>query len=126
MIKSSGYEARLLEALRDPSEAAEYLTAVLADGDNNVFLLALRHVAEAHGGIGKLSGQARLNRVSLYRMLSARGNPELRSLGTLLNSPGLRLAIEVNPRQRRRRAIRNGRSNEKPLRGSMRESTRPA
>jgi probable addiction module antidote protein len=86
MIKSTSYEAQLIEALRDPTEAAEYLTAALADGDKDVFLLALRHVAEAHGGIGRLSARVRLNRVSLYRMLSARGNPALRSLGALLKS----------------------------------------
>jgi DNA-binding phage protein len=37
MIKSTSYEAQLIEALRDPTEAAEYLTAALADGDNDVF-----------------------------------------------------------------------------------------
>lgn len=103
MMKSRRYEARLPEALRDPAEAAAYLAAALADGDRDVFLLALRHVAEAHGGIGKLSGRARLNRVSLYRMLSARGNPELRSLGALLESLGLPLAVEVHRRRGRTR-----------------------
>lgn len=33
MIRSTSYEARLLEALRDPAEAAAYLTAALADGE---------------------------------------------------------------------------------------------
>jgi probable addiction module antidote protein len=107
MIRSTSYEARLLEALRDPAEAAAYLTAALADGDKDVFLLALRHVAEAHGGVGKLARRARLNRVSLYRTLSSRGNPELRSLGALLESLGLRLAVEVH-RRRVRRAARPG------------------
>jgi probable addiction module antidote protein len=93
----------LVEALRDPGEAAAYLTAALSDGDKDVSLLALRRVAEAHGGIGRLSGRARLNRVSLYRMLSARGNPELRSLGVLLDSFGLRLAVEVREGRARRR-----------------------
>jgi len=102
MIKRTSYEARLVAALRDPTEAAEYLTAALADGDKDVFLLALRRVAEAHGGIGKLSGRAGLNRVSLYRTLSARGNPELLSLGALLESLGLRLAVEVHERRARR------------------------
>lgn len=103
MTRSTSYEARLLEALRDPAEAAAYLTAALADGDKEVFLLALRHVAEAHGGIGKLAGRARLNRVSLYRTLSERGNPELHSLGALLEGLGLRLAVEVHRRRARRK-----------------------
>jgi probable addiction module antidote protein len=104
--KSAAYRPRLRRALRDRGEAAAYLTAALADGDKDVFLLALRHVAEAHGGVGELTRRARLNRVSLYRTLSARGNPELRSLGALLESLGLRLAIEVRRRRVRRTATR--------------------
>lgn len=46
---SRPYKEELLEDLRDPSEAAAYLTAALEDGSPNVFLLALRDVAEAHG-----------------------------------------------------------------------------
>lgn len=104
MAKSRSYQLDLVEALRDPIEAAEYLNAALEEGDKNVFLLALRNVAQARGGIRKLSARARLNRESLYRMLSARGNPELRSLGALLESLGLRLAIEAKPRRSRRLA----------------------
>jgi len=125
MIKSTSYEAQLIEALRDPTEAAEYLTAALADGDNDVFLLALRHVAEANGGIGRLSGRVQLNRVSLYRMLSARGNPELRSLGALLKSLGLRLAVEVNESRGRRRPRSSPRATRKPVRKSERTGARP-
>lgn len=125
MTKSTSYEAQLIEALRDPTEAAEYLTAALADGDNDVFLLALRHVAEANGGIGRLSGRVQLNRVSLYRMLSARGNPELRSLGALLKSLGLRLAVEVNESRGRRRPRSSPRATRKPVRKAERTGARP-
>lgn len=95
MAKSRSYQAELLEALRDPHEAAEYLNAALEEGDQQGFMLALRNVTEAQGGIGKLAERTTLNRESLYRMLSERGNPELRSLDALLHGMGLRLAIEV-------------------------------
>ena len=75
MIRSTSYEARLLEALRDPGEAAAYLTAALADGDKDVFLLALRHVADAHGGIGRLARRARLNRVPIRNRCIKRTEP---------------------------------------------------
>ena len=74
MVKTESYRANLLEALKDPETAAEYLSACLDDGDVEVFLLALRDVAEAQGGIRKLSGRAGLNRENLYRMLSGSGN----------------------------------------------------
>ncbi|MBI2877391.1 MAG: putative addiction module antidote protein [Candidatus Tectomicrobia bacterium] len=95
MPRSKSYQEELIEALKDPIEAAEYLNAALEDEDQEVFLLALRDVAEAHGGMTKLAQEAKLNRENLYRMLSKNGNPELHSLGTLLNTLGFRLAIEV-------------------------------
>ncbi|MEW6238100.1 MAG: hypothetical protein AB1656_22150 [Candidatus Omnitrophota bacterium] len=51
---SEPYQPHLLEALRDPCEAAEYLNAVLEEGDVNLLLLALKNVAEANGGLDQL------------------------------------------------------------------------
>ena len=96
MTKSKGYKEELIQSLKDPKEAAEYLNAALEEGSPEVFLLALKDVAEAlGGGMSKLARKTRLNRENLYRMLSEKGNPELRSMGTLLNALGFKLAIEV-------------------------------
>mgnify|MGYP001600588167 CR=1 FL=1 len=92
---SRPYKESLLEDLKDPNEAAEYLTAALEDGSPEVFLLALRDVAEAHG-MQRLAEGAQLNRESMYRMLSDQGNPQLSSLTAVLRQLGLRLAVEVN------------------------------
>ena len=78
--KTESYRESLLESLRNPEEAAQYLNACLEDEDARVFLLALRDVADARGGIRALSRDAHLNRESLYRMLSKSGNPSLDSL----------------------------------------------
>ena len=43
------YRIGLLEDLANPEEAAAYLNAALEDGDQEVFLLALRDVTEARG-----------------------------------------------------------------------------
>ena len=96
MKKSKSYQKTLIESLKDPSEAASYLNAVLEEGDSSLFLLALRNVAEARGGMASLSAKAKMNRESLYRTLSKHGNPELNSLEALLEALGLRLSIEVN------------------------------
>jgi probable addiction module antidote protein len=92
--KTTSYQEDLIEALKDPREAAAYLNVAMEEGDREVFLLAMRNVAEAHGGMAAVSAKARLNRESLYRMLSKRGNPEIKSIMTLLNSMGLKLSIE--------------------------------
>jgi len=95
MPPSKPYHPELIKALRDPREAVEYLNAALEDGDPEVFLLALRDIAEAQGGVTEVAEAAKLNRENLYRMLSNRGNPELRSLDALLHALGFRLAIAV-------------------------------
>jgi putative addiction module killer protein/probable addiction module antidote protein len=97
MMRSRLYKEGLLERLKDPQEAAAYLDAALEDGDTEVFLLALRDVAEARlGGMTTLAQQTGLNRETLYRTLSEKGNPELASLDKLLHAVGLRLAVEVD------------------------------
>ena len=78
----------------NPEEAAAYLDAALEEGDPQVFLLALRDVAEARG-MGRLAGETKLNRESMYRMLSTRGNPRLASLDAVLDALGLRLGVTV-------------------------------
>jgi len=103
-VKTQSYRESLLASLKDPGEAAHYLNACLEDEDTRVFLMALRDVADAHGGIRVLSREARLNRESLYRMLSESGNPSLDSLASVLSACGLRLAVQSTaPKQRKRR-----------------------
>ena len=90
------YEDGLKAALTNPEEAAAYLNAALEENDQEVFLLALRDIAEARG-FSRMARDTSLNRENLYRMLSSTGNPQLSSLNTLLHSVGLRLAVEVQP-----------------------------
>jgi probable addiction module antidote protein len=96
MRKSTAYQTDLIESLRNTREAEEYLNAALEEDDPELFLRALRNVAEAQGGVASLAEKTKLNRESLYRMLSARGNPEFRSLDALLHALGFRLAVAVN------------------------------
>ena len=43
------------ERLADAGFAAGHLQSALDDGDRRVLLLALRHIAEARGGMAKLA-----------------------------------------------------------------------
>jgi probable addiction module antidote protein len=92
--KTTTYQEDLIEALKDSREAAAYLNAAMEEGDRELFLLALRNVAEAHGGMAAISEKAKLNRESMYRMLSKKGNPEIKSILNLLHSMGLKMSIE--------------------------------
>lgn len=102
-IGTEPYRDHLLKGLANPVDAAHYLNASLQDEDPRVFLLALRDVADAHGGVGVLAESSQLNRENLYRALSVSGNPSLKSLATVLGSLGLRLAVESIAPVRRRK-----------------------
>jgi len=101
------YEDYLIESLKDRKEAAAYLEAAIEDGDQAVLMLALRHVAQAQGGVAEIARRANLTREATYKMLSKAGNPELRSLTAVLAATGLRLAIKpVEKRQQKVAALK--------------------
>ena len=85
----------LLKRLKNLRCTEDYLNAALEDQDKNVFLLALRDVAEAHGGMKEVARLTKISREHIYRMLSEKGNPELVTLKNLLNAIGLKLSIET-------------------------------
>ncbi|MCH8922940.1 MAG: transcriptional regulator [Planctomycetes bacterium] len=88
MTLTTDYKNDLLKRLSDPDYAAGYLSACAEEGQGE-FLLGLRNVTEALGGVAQLAADTELNREGLYRMLSKDGNPRLSSLFTILNAVGL-------------------------------------
>ena len=95
---TGSYQDWLISSLRDRNEAAAYLQMAMEeyqkDGNTKALLLALRDVAEAQGGLGNLSRKTHLNRESLYKTLSSRGNPKLQTLGLVLHGLGFQLLIK--------------------------------
>jgi probable addiction module antidote protein len=90
------YENGLIEALKNPKEAAAYLNVHLeedSEDSEELFLLALRDVAHAHG-IGTIAERSDLGRESLYKTLSSEGNPKFHTLKSILKSMGLKLSVE--------------------------------
>lgn len=88
------FESVLKDHLADAEQAAKYLTACYEEGPE-VFLHGLRDVVEAQGGMARAARLAGLNRESLYRQLSRRGNPSLASLNAVLTA--LRLKLRFAP-----------------------------
>jgi probable addiction module antidote protein len=88
-------EAMLEELRKNPDFAAEYLRAALEDDDDpQILLIALRRIAESRGGIAKIAKKAGIERESLYRALSAKGNPRLSTIVAVTRAVGLRLTVE--------------------------------
>ncbi len=92
------YREFIQDTMQDPQEATEYLRVSLdeyeQDGNLEAFLLALRSVVEAQGGMTEFARKAAFNRQSLYKTLSQHGNPRLQTLHTILHALGLKLSIE--------------------------------
>lgn len=94
---SRSHDDAVVELLReDPTFADEYLRTAMEEADmpggQQALLKALRHVAEAQG-MAQVAERAGVQRESLYRALSAKGNPTLKTLMAVLNGAGLRLAV---------------------------------
>ena len=93
---------RVADHLRNETEIAAYLEAVLEDGDPRAMPIALRTVADALGGLASLAERTGLSRETLYRTLSEKGNPRFDTLTSILDAFGLR--VSVAPQRRRRPA----------------------
>jgi probable addiction module antidote protein len=93
---SISHDETVIRRLRkDPQFAAEYIKAALEDEDEpRVLLIALRHLAQARG-IARVAKAAGVERESLYRALSARGNPRLSTLVAVTKAIGLKLTVEA-------------------------------
>ncbi len=78
----------------DPALAVELLNSILENGDQGEFMIALRQMAKAFGGVPMVAKQAQLNPTQLYRTLSPDGNPAFSSLSAILTAMGLRLAVQ--------------------------------
>ncbi len=93
-LTRSHEEATIERFRKDPEFAAEYLDAIFQDGDEGELLQALQRLSKAFGGLGKIATRADLNAKSLYRTLSAQGNPEMRTLVAILKTMGMRLSVK--------------------------------
>ena len=87
-------EATIESFRRDPKFAAAYLNAVLDDGNRAEIMTALRYMTEAFGGVSAVAQKTRLNTTTLYRTLSAQGNPELKSFMEIMKAVGMRILVE--------------------------------
>ena len=92
-MQTKSYDVFLQEELRDPELAAAYLSAAMEEGSTEQLLLALRTVAEAAGGVAAIADKTQLNRQTLYKILSAEGNPTLTTLLAILQAIGLTLTF---------------------------------
>ncbi len=91
MTQTKPYDSA--DYLDTPEQVALYLEEVFVDGDPALIAKALGVVARSKG-MSHIAKETDLSRESLYRALSADGNPRLDTLIKVLRALGLRLSVE--------------------------------
>jgi probable addiction module antidote protein len=91
-IKTSPYNP--FDYLENDEEINEYLSTAFNDEDPHVFLIALGYLAKKRGmaEIARLTG---VNRESLYKSLSGKGNPGFATIAKIAKALGLGLRWEA-------------------------------
>ena len=93
MVKTRTRLYDAAEYLKTPKDLADYLEAVLEDGDPRVIVHALGNIARARG-MSQIARDAGLGRESLYKALSPDGNPEFATVLKVVRALGIKLHAE--------------------------------
>jgi len=98
LVGVGSYHEWEVKELREDREFAVEVAKVAVEGLNSPeerggSLLSLRAITEACGGYDQVAAQAGISRESLYRSLSPKGNPTLKTLIAVLKTLGLRLSV---------------------------------
>jgi probable addiction module antidote protein len=96
--KYQKFQDYLVEKLKEPIEAQTFLDAAILeyeeDGDTEAFMLSLRYLTEAKGGVSKLSEATKLNRQNLYKVLTGKTSPKLETTVSIMRGLGYHLKAE--------------------------------
>ena len=89
MTKFAPFDAA--DYLTNEETIAEYLTAALEDPNPDMFLVAVRDVARAHG-MTQLAKDSGLGRESLYKALSPGAKPRHETIQKIVRALGIKLS----------------------------------
>ena len=84
----------VVDYLKTDRDIAEYLTAVLEDGDPALFVAAIGDIAKAKGmtEIAKKSG---VTREALYRALKVEARPRFETVTKVIHALGMKLSVHA-------------------------------
>jgi probable addiction module antidote protein len=91
------YDYDVADYIKTETDIRLYIEAAFEDGDPEIIASALGDVARIRG-MAKIAQKAGVNRESLYRSLSKTGRPNFKTITSVINSLGFKLA--VLPRKR--------------------------
>ena len=100
-LTESFEETQIEDFRKDPDLAIAFLRSCMEDNDPQLFLIALRQVSQALGGIAKVAEKTGLNREHLYKTLSKSGNPTWTNVNAVVNSLGFQFELKPIPSARK-------------------------
>lgn len=94
---SRTFDQYLIEQLQDPDEAKAHLELAIdefsKDGGSEAFMLTLRLVAEAQGGVSQLAKKSNLSRQNLYKILTCKTVPKFNTALAIMKGLGFKVNI---------------------------------
>ena len=94
-MKDRTHDKAMERLFRDfPIYSVDLLNDDLEKKGQGEFLVALRQLSKSFGGVHAVAAKAKMNPSQLFRILSAKGNPEMRSLSAILRAMGMRLGVD--------------------------------
>jgi len=96
MKGAASFDEFLCEQLRKDKRFREaYINEALNEEDGKLSLYMLGRVAEALGGIGKLSKNTGLNRQNLHKTFSGKRDPAYSTVEGIVHGLGFRFKVEA-------------------------------
>jgi probable addiction module antidote protein len=112
----------ILDSLDSEEAIAEYLSQVMADGDDDELLRALGHVAKARG-MAQLAKDAGVGRESLYKALKPGATPGYATVGKVVRALGFKIGVSPAGRPAQASLKKAAASGRKPNRGTKNNGT---
>ena len=81
-----------VDYLKTDKDMADYLNAVLDDGDPALFVAAIGDIAKAKGMM-EISKKSGVTREALYRALKVGSQPRFETVAKVINALGMRLTV---------------------------------
>jgi probable addiction module antidote protein len=102
MKGAASFDKYLIDQLKKNESFREaYLNEALNEEERGVSLGMFRNVAEAMGGVTKLSKASGLNRQNLYRALSGKRDPAFSTVEGIVHGFGFRIVVESMKKARK-------------------------
>lgn len=95
-MEKCDFKEWLMEELRDnPQACVDYINDVKEEGDIRAYLLAIKDVIDANGGMSEIARKTKLSRGSMYKALSGARYPRIDTIDKIMNSIGIDTSYSV-------------------------------